>query len=287
MKLPIHYINGNYQVTIATDGTKTRTTPDTHFTPTRVETVDINISNHCTIGCPYCYISASPTGEHGNLHHTVLSGIPNGTELAINYAEHPDLPLFLQFNNSSYIINLTINEKSLANPDTVNKVQQWLDKGYIHGVGISTNTGEPTPLTTDNIVYHTINGITSPSVIADLIKRGQKVLILGYKPLGRASTTLPNFDHWQQEVHYLLNQLFDGILSFDNLALDQLEVQQMVSSVIWQTHYMGEEGSVSLYLDLVKQSYAVSSTTSDNIFPIGDKSFNQVHQHIKELTNGN
>ena len=53
------------------------------------------------------------------------------------------------------------------------------------------------------------------------------------------------------------------VLSFDNLALEQLNIKKYVSPEDWKTHYMGDDGSFTMYIDLVKEEFA------KNIFQTG------------------
>jgi hypothetical protein len=49
------------------------------------------------------------------------------------------------------------------------------------------------------------------------------------------------------------------LVSFDNLALEQLNIKDKVSPNEWERSYMGDDGSFTMYVDLVKEQYAVSS----------------------------
>ena len=60
-----------------------------------------------------------------------------------------------------------------------------------------------------------------------------------------------------------------GIVSFDNLALKQLNVENRIQKEVWNERFMGDDGQNTMYIDLVKGEFAVSST-SDIRFPILD-----------------
>lgn len=252
------YINGNYQVTIYEDGTKTRISLDGTFEPNRIETLDINISNKCNVGCDYCYINATPKGAEADLGFDSFEEmkIPKHTELALNYnGFHKQLDNFLDIYFYEYIINLTVNNSLLHNKEELQRLQGWIDSEKVKGIGVSTNKFIPNlKLISTNIVYHTIVGITPVSEIVDMLKANQKVLILGYKQMGRGITNPPKI--W--DVTPIL-EIKKGILSFDNLALEQLDIQAKIPSTIWDSHYMGDDGTTSFYIDLVSKTFSKSS----------------------------
>ena len=54
------------------------------------------------------------------------------------------------------------------------------------------------------------------------------------------------------------------VVSFDNLAIEQLEVQRLMSREEWDEFYMGDDGSMTYYIDMVEQKFARSSTANFN-----------------------
>ena len=59
----------------------------------------------------------------------------------------------------------------------------------------------------------------------------------------------------------------DTIVSFDNLALGQLGIQEIVSPEVWKKHYMGDDGTHTMYIDAVTGTFAATSTSERH--PIG------------------
>lgn len=275
------YVNGNYQVTIKKDGTKIRISLDGTFVPKRVETLDINLSNKCNVGCSYCYINATPQGLDGDFTKLFRFNIPKYTELAINYnGTHEVFDDFMDRKGTlDWIINLTINSKLLNNSEQVVKLQSWIDNTNLKGIGISTNTYIEVPLVSDNIVYHTIAGITPTEEIIKMLQANKKVLILGFKQLGRA-TTVPDLTNW--DIDSILS-IKKGILSFDNLALAQLDIQSKVPANLWDAHYMGEEGTTSFYIDLVTNTFSKSSVDSSIKFDATDLNISSMFNIIRRI----
>ena len=104
-----------------------------------------------------------------------------------------------------------------------------------------------------------------------------KLLILGYKHLRRGD------DYFNKEKDLIeKNQkwLEDNILelfshfkvvSFDNLALEQLNMQNKLDKNIWEDCYMGDDGTTTFYIDCVNKQFAQSSTSSlDKRYPLLD-----------------
>lgn len=67
MKLLGQYVNGNYNVSIFSDGTKIRENDLDNFTPSFPECADVKITNQCEMACKYCFPSGmkimTPIGE--------------------------------------------------------------------------------------------------------------------------------------------------------------------------------------------------------------------------------
>ena len=261
----IKYINGNYQVTIYPDGTKVRTTPDDCFAPVFPETLDVNISNKCPHGCKFCYIDAKIDGKHGNLNLPIFDSLGKGTEIAINYADHPDLVSFLnRMEKQGVVVSMTINAKDLRIPERLEQISLLVNSSLIKGLGVSikdyaTYRKLPGFITNyPNTVYHIINGIFNTQDLIPLSRAKVKLLVLGYKTKGRGTTftTTNNLSEPILEI-ILENQ---SIISFDNLALDQLKIRNIVAEQVWADNYMGEEGQFSMYIDAVAETSSTSST---------------------------
>ena len=71
------------------------------------------------------------------------------------------------------------------------------------------------------------------------------------------------------------------MLSFDNLAIEQLPAVRDVVGSNWDTFYMGDDGNYTFYIDLVAGTFAKNSCI-DERFPIGDKSMDEMFNFIRE-----
>lgn len=283
ISFPVIVNNGNYQIQILEDGTKIRTCLDDKFEPLVPETIDLNISNHCVHDCPFCYIDAGSDKPHGNLQHPILDDIGYGTEIAINYAKHPDLlPFLKRMKSQGVIVNMTVNQKDLEDVTSKAFFELLLENKLIIGLGVSVNSIERlTYINNDNIVYHVIAGITPIVSIIELIQKKKKILILGYKTKGRGQNITPRLERLQHTIKDLLD-LNESIISFDNNALEQLDIRNIVSNNVWNNHYMGGEGEFSMYIDTVSEKFFKSSTEEVG-YDIGEKSIREIFKQVRSL----
>ena len=58
-------------------------------------------------------------------------------------------------------------------------------------------------------------------------------------------------------------------ISFDNLAIEQLNPKRLMSEEQYKEFYMGDDGSHTCYVDLVKKEFAISSTSIER-YPLLD-----------------
>lgn len=275
------YQNGNTTVIIYEDGTKIReydNTPEIYFP----ESLDVKITNYCDLGCKYCHENSTIKGEHADLEKlkAVLISLPAGVELAIgggNPLDHPNLIEFLIWcQERGLICNITVNQRHLKKH--LATLETLIEEKLIYGLGISIVNNhykeiEYLKTLTNNIVYHLIAGVNNVSELDSLNSIGNcKVLILGYKNFGRgvnyySKEVDKNIELWQKQLPSYFGKFS---ISFDNLALEQLNIQSMVSKNIWDSFYMGDDFSFTMYIDAVKQEYGPTSMSNDR------KSFNEM-----------
>lgn len=117
-----------------------------------------------------------------------------------------------------------------------------------------------------NVVFHVIAGIIPPEHLRELILSENPILVLGYKQWGRAiNDTLPDMTETKQVIKETLDTLPWAVLGFDNLALDQLGVRDMIPKDKMENIYLGDEGTYSMYIDAVKEEYAKTSRSKERI----------------------
>lgn len=268
-----NYQNGNYDVYIYEDGTKIRETKEDEFLASFPECMDIKITNYCDMGCPYCHEASNKDGLHGDiLNPMFIKTLKPYTELAIgggNPLSHPDLEEFLLFLRSRRIIaNVTINQKHFI--ENYDNIKFLCDNKLIHGLGVSFTTATDDfiekILSIKNVVVHVINGIVSLNELSKLSNKGIKILILGYKEFRNGA------DYYSQSIEVVKGQMYNAlsdiirqfkVVSFDNLALKQLDVDRLMSEAEWSEFFMGDDGQFTMYIDLVEQKFAQNSTSTD------------------------
>lgn len=286
------YKNGNYVVTILKDGTKIRRTEDDEFIPSFAENCDCKLTDRCSQGCKFCYEGCTKEGKHGDLFsYKFLDSLHPFTELAMNGndLDHPDMEKFLEFLKSKKVFgNLTVNQNQFLS--NYSKLKDWQERGLVHGIGVSLVKATPELIEKlqdlPNIVLHTINGILKEEDIEALKGKGLKVLILGYKDLQRGHTyKAENSSSLKKNQEYLYNYLPEmtkefSVVSFDNLAITQLDVKRIVPEGEWDEFYMGDDGGYTFYIDMVKGEFAKNSLSQER-YPIGDLSIDEMFNKIK------
>lgn len=273
MKILNQYQNGNYRVTILEDGTKIRETQEDEFLPEFSENIDIKITDYCDANCSWCHEKSTIFGKHANLNARYIKTLHPGTELAIgggNPISHPHLWEFLEeLKNAGVIANLTVNQFHFMQPNIRQYLTDMVKYNLVHGIGLSMKT--PTDEFIQeakgfkNAVIHTIAGINPVSHYEKLSGFGLKVLILGYKTFGRGiDYKNSKVDEKIQNLYDELPNLISGfkVVSFDNLAIEQLNPKRLMSQKKWDEFYMGDDGSHTFYIDMVKNQFAKNSTAN-------------------------
>ena len=75
------YTNGNYKVTLLEDGTKIRANDLDNLTPAFAESMDVKLTDKCSVGCPFCYEGCTRDGKHSDIMSQpwIQSGIHSKT----------------------------------------------------------------------------------------------------------------------------------------------------------------------------------------------------------------
>lgn len=269
------YWNGNgYCELNKTNGTMITTVlNDEPFVAEFPLNCDMEISKKCINACPFCYAGCTPSGKHADIKkfiedkNSFLYSLHEGTELALNGNEplHPDLELLLKFCKERGIIaNLTVHENTLLTHKE--EIENWMNNDLLHGVGVSPSTYTKEMIewcqAHPSAVIHTIAGIDGKLEFDYLKDKDLKILILGYKTFGRGvsylNPTIP------QNINYLKEQIKSFIkhfkvVSFDNLAIQQLDPKSWLTDKEWESFYRGDDGSHTMFIDLVNETYAKNS----------------------------
>lgn len=275
MELLGRYKNGNFFTTILSDGTKIRETEDNEFIPDHAENMDIKITNYCDMGCPFCHEGSTTKGKFRDiLNEKFIDTLHPYQEVAIGGGDatsHPDLIPFLEnLKEKKVIANMTVNQIHFEKKQDL--IRKLVDKKLIYGLGVSLVN--PTKNFIElikqypNAVIHVINGVLSPSDVYALENNNLKMLILGYKHLRRGNdyfeSDMADIKVKQRWLYGNLESVLKGfkVVSFDNLAIEQLDVRRLLSDEEWNEFYMGDDGKMTYYIDMVERKFARSSTAA-------------------------
>lgn len=286
MERTVSYKNGNYTVYIDTkDGTKIRENDLDFFRADFPESMDIKITNRCNMNCAQCHENSTCRGEHGDiLSESFIDKLHPYTELAIgggNPLEHPDLIPFLQkCKDLKLIPSMTIHQVHFEESFALIK---WLvDNNLIYGVGVSLIDGDQEFIDKikqiPNAVIHVINGMTAcVENLKQIAHNDLKILILGYKEFRRGAAHYKEngdiIDFRKEKLYNMLPHIIEcewfDVVSFDNLAIQQLDVKRLMSEHEWDEFYLGDDGSHTMYVDMVERRFAKCSTSTER-YPLMD-----------------
>lgn len=294
--------NGNAHVEIYDDGT--RIVEWSNGEELNLEyplSLDVNISNRCDNGCTFCYQNCTKGGKQANmLDLRYLEELPAGTEVAINIQRPlvPNIDEFLKrMHNRDIIVNCTINQNHLWDPEIREKLVCWQRDHLICGIGVSVTSvynlrDSVEDLDKSRLNLHVINGIHSVDDIIDLSK-DFKILVLGYKMVGRGPDEKfknPTIEYKIAETNNRFQELIDrGVyeIAFDNLALEQLDIKNRIPKDIWDEYYQGDDGTLSFYINAVERTFALNSLVEqNNMYPIRNRNIKEMFKYIKEVYYG-
>lgn len=318
------YNNGPVTVEIYDDGTKIREwddekygiEPELEF----AESLDVKITNYCDMNCAFCHEKSSTSGKHGNLIKFIdiieKSNLPKGVEMAIgggNPLDHPDITMFLNYcKEKGLLINMTVNLNHLCKENYQTQMIQYIDKQLVRGIGISitNNTFINKELLdtltkfvklSNNVVLHIIEGINDYKVfdnrLFDWVNKNHispKVLILGKKDFGRyanLSKEQQEIDNrktieWENNIIKFIQRVSkaNGVVSFDNLAIERLDLLSKLPEKVVSQNYMGADGTHTGYCDLVEWKFAKQSTSPmDKRYDISDLSLRDIYKKIYSI----
>lgn len=292
------YINGNYFVMSRRDVSKIkralRFNEDLHAE--FPDSIDLKITNACSIGCKYCHESSVEGAKKFDLKKTIeiLDKLPKcGIEVAIGggdifdddcMEDAEDLVSWLK--NNKFQPRITVNYKSLqrefnSDGDPISSYSIVADCSEAVGVSIDKMPDVDDLFKSicclDKVVFHIIAGIFPVDDIMKLYKeanacsisnRPVRILILGYKQFGRAAGTSVDLENWKKGIKKLIFEIRTGktfisdpgiVIGFDNLALEQLDIESSLLPDEWNNLFCGCDFTSSMYVDAVEGTFGPTS----------------------------
>ncbi len=288
MTIISRYQNGNCEVALYADGTKTREY-EGEPRPQFPESVDLKITDWCDGKCAWCHERSTVNGKHADIDNVlrIVNDLPRGVEIAIGGGDpfsHPELPRILsELSSRGLISNITVNGKHLHRHREA--IQKYRARHWIYGLGITYAEEEEwniEEIADENTVIHFIAGVHFV-LDARSWARDRKILVLGYKDYGRGAehlndAVLKNHRSWRYWIGPIIRN--SHLVSFDNLALKQLRIQEQVKPEVWESKYMGDDGQFTMYVDAVNMEYAVSSTSPR--IPLEEMSVAEAFYYVRE-----
>ena len=292
--------NGNYIMQLWSDGTKIRFNNEDYFEPENVESIDLKITNMCNMECGMCHENSTPDGKHGDiLNLPFIDTMFPYSEVAIgggNPLTHPDLIEFLErLKERKIIASMTVNQMHFM--QNIDLLKELTDKKLIYGLGISYIGGRHENCIEaikqfPNAVVHVINGIVHMDSLEALAHNDLKILVLGYKEFRRGKAL---YDECGSEIDSLKSQFYDMLpkivndgwfkcISFDNLAIKQLEPKRLMSEEDYKEFYLGDDGEFTMYVDAVNRQFAKSSVSTERYDLMDDIA--DMFKVIKDGVNG-
>lgn len=210
--------------------------------------------------------------------HPELDKVPNLTD-CVNITIHERDFIYMNYSNFEYCDSFdakypAINKfnaigVSLSNDLTTELLDcfksPWEDDCYGFSINCKRNYKYGVDYGDDytEIVFHVINGVINPEKLEMFYDKGAKLLILGFKEKGRGKSYLENNDV-EQKKQWMYDNIEEivkhfKVVAFDTLAMEQLNIKRFLSDEDYEKYYMGDDGSHSMYIDLVKGEFGISS----------------------------
>jgi hypothetical protein len=279
LDFPYEYLNGNLHIKLESNGSRTIGCFEDKLVPNYPLNIDIRVSTSCsfanTLCKNFCHESAVVKGKDCDYEvlKSKLRGLPKGIELAIGCNKLTiELYKFLEWcNEQEYVANLTINQGHLSRDLAM--LLLAIDNNLVQGIGISYRSELPFNipkqlLEYEHVVFNVIIGIDNFNDVTNLSTKGVKrLVVLGMKDFGnylnKADYSNNNLQYkewiWNISKWFGNDAPFDNI-SFDNLAVEQLQMKRLLSTEQYNSFYNYE---FSMYIDAANQIYRPSSRDSN------------------------
>lgn len=275
----INYDNGNYKVYLDdSNGTKIRFNPrEEKLIATRPESMDVKITNKCEYGCLFCHEASIKNGKQASYEsiNIFLNNIEPYTELAcgggsimsdIHHTEY----FLKKAKEAKCFPSITIHQNDFIKYNDI--IKKWYNNKLIYGIGISLHDSNNKDFLNKikdfpTAILHVIVGMFNEDDLNNLKNKHLKILFLGYKTFRRGRLYYTAFS---KQIHnnteWLSNNIKDIIhnfntVAFDNLALEQLKIKEILNKDEWDTFYMGDDGQYTFYIDLTTKTFAKNSTS--------------------------
>lgn len=152
---------------------------------------------------------------------------------------------------------------------------ELVEKKLINAIGVSVfNPSEELITmikTIPNTVVHCILGVITIDKIKEMYDKGVRLLLLGFKATNRGEAFMEKCGFG---IYYNINEVNNAlpeiinhfkVVSFDNKALEQLNVRRLMGEDEYNMFYMGDDGvsgrmtSATMFIDMVDNTFSFNS----------------------------
>ena len=271
------YQNGNATVTLYNDGTRIIETEDNEFNFDYPCNIDLKVTNKCIVGnCPFCHENSTPHGLAAPLENfEFLKTWKGNAEISLGGGQLTSYnrlnELLMLIKECGLITNATFHDKEITS--YFDRIKKYQEDRLIYGIGVSLHNPSDELAecinNLDNVVIHVINGIFTENQLNWIKKniKNPKILILAYKHFRRGNDYYDVMNNTiNKNQRWLYDRLSDlvhevNVVSFDNAAIEQLNVKRLLSDDEFDKFYQGDEGTLSMYIDAVNKKFAKNSVS--------------------------
>ena len=233
------------------------------------ESMDLKITNYCWAWCVRCHEQSTIEWKHWDLKKCLTYlNLPEWVEIAIwwwNPLDHPDYIWFIKELRKKWLIpNTTINAFHIVKPEYKELVMEA--QKYCYAIWISYNKGlnisNTQYINKDNVVIHLIAWVDELSDIDRCIEMWfTKFLILWFKVYWRWKWYYSErVEKWIMKWYTSLHKyIWKVTISFDNLAIRQLNARRWFDKESRDKFYMWDDWNFTMYIDAVEDKFAVCS----------------------------
>lgn len=271
------YRNGNYTVTIYSDGSKTRETEGDAFIPSFPERVCLKISNEADGEYPWSCESKATEIKNAEIMEDIMKpkaryirAIRPLTEVTIYGAalDHPDiLGLLVYLRQKRAITRLIIGQKYFTT--NYNRILGWVERRLVRNFGVILENAEDIDFKEklknfpEACIIATV-GVFNGSDLDDLADNGFNIFIQGYQE----SNNLKNYieteeKYFSHNVSWLARSIDTEIpeafnlSTYDNIAIEQLGLGDRIKrDKDSDEFYLGSDSEFSLFIDMVDNTFS-------------------------------
>lgn len=231
------------------------------------ELIDVKITDHCPVGCEYCYQGSTPDKAHPSLPWGFLELLKTlePVELAIGGGEavlHPDFGSLL---GNSYVVNLTTRLPQKIKPE------HWKRLG---GVGISIDRADEIPKHLKNVpekyvykvCFHVVLGTIPLDEVFEILKTAReehtRCLLLDFKTDGRGASFTPHpYDDLITRLDSYLRAAGSWCAQYIGVdtPLAARFDKELQALGIHPSLYHTREGAFSMYIDATNGTFSKAS----------------------------